>query len=621
MANIKCKECGCVCPKCTLDHDVHLHVEIENLKQQLLEKHNHIVTMETNFLNEANKYPNGELLALHDELLTWQDKYKRLYDAHRRIQRVNQGLEDKLLRLVDISETDKNTLTKDVATLSYKLAEANYTIKKLTEDNERYKNDVSVAIQFLQCKPGNFVSQKFDTLPNEVQAKVSTYMGGKRKTDEKKTPPEIKSIKVPIPTFPPTAMVYSVPKSQSPPRTREEKEPEPSVDIVSAAIMAKVLEERARERSCVKHCDTCTCSNQLKIIHNTSQHSIATQTTSTLTATQNDSLCLQCNNKVTERSTLQIVKGVSSVDAGKNKAIPVYIHDYEANANANLAVNVAKVQPNNFLNDNLMSTECSKLRKPVTSSNKLGSVRVVPVTPTVVPTATVNTVAVTETDDLIDLGTPSTGGNNGGEIIYFANERSHKKSHKVKTHDKTKLTHTFAATRLQPQSKANYESLLLKSCSDDFRSILVPTADVSVVSAPVVPVPVASLERKPSSLSSGDHSEFTNSELTNSATNYQNQRIEEWMDSINLTETAAVGSNCGTDCSESLVSSQDASFSVGKKLNVSSEELSIQKDEIEKGGFKTDIDTTKYKEMEDHVKKFLLGECTLLSDVKKNDYD
>lgn len=66
-----------MCPKCTLDHDVHLHVEIENLKQQLLEKHNHIVTMETNFLNEANKYPNGELLALHDELLTWQDKYKR----------------------------------------------------------------------------------------------------------------------------------------------------------------------------------------------------------------------------------------------------------------------------------------------------------------------------------------------------------------------------------------------------------------------------------------------------------------------------------------------------------------------------------------------------------------
>lgn len=59
----------------------------------------------------------------------------RLYEAHRRVQRVNQGLEDKLLKLVDVCETDKNTLTKDVASLSHKLADAKYTIKKLTEDN------------------------------------------------------------------------------------------------------------------------------------------------------------------------------------------------------------------------------------------------------------------------------------------------------------------------------------------------------------------------------------------------------------------------------------------------------------------------------------------------------
>lgn len=58
-----------------------------------------------------------------------------MYEAHRRVQRVNQGLEDKLLKLVDVCETEKNTLTKDVATLSHKLADAKYTIKKLTEDN------------------------------------------------------------------------------------------------------------------------------------------------------------------------------------------------------------------------------------------------------------------------------------------------------------------------------------------------------------------------------------------------------------------------------------------------------------------------------------------------------
>lgn len=59
------------------ENDVHLHVEIENLKQRLVERDNHIVTMETNFLNEANKFPSGEVMALREELLTWQDKYKR----------------------------------------------------------------------------------------------------------------------------------------------------------------------------------------------------------------------------------------------------------------------------------------------------------------------------------------------------------------------------------------------------------------------------------------------------------------------------------------------------------------------------------------------------------------
>lgn len=72
------QDCGCNCNRCLAnDHDVHLHVEIENLKQKLVERENHIVTMETNFLNEANKYPSGELVALREELLTWQDKYRR----------------------------------------------------------------------------------------------------------------------------------------------------------------------------------------------------------------------------------------------------------------------------------------------------------------------------------------------------------------------------------------------------------------------------------------------------------------------------------------------------------------------------------------------------------------
>jgi hypothetical protein len=44
----------------------------------------------------------------------------------------------------------------------------------------------------------------------------------------------------------------------------------PPLDIVSAAIMAKVLEERERERLNVKHCDSCTCPRQA-LVHCSTQ--------------------------------------------------------------------------------------------------------------------------------------------------------------------------------------------------------------------------------------------------------------------------------------------------------------------------------------------------------------
>jgi hypothetical protein len=47
------------------------------LQQRLLERENHIVKMETNFLSEADKFPNGELVAMMEEVQIWQDKYNR----------------------------------------------------------------------------------------------------------------------------------------------------------------------------------------------------------------------------------------------------------------------------------------------------------------------------------------------------------------------------------------------------------------------------------------------------------------------------------------------------------------------------------------------------------------
>ncbi|XP_014489464.1 PREDICTED: uncharacterized protein LOC106752343 [Dinoponera quadriceps] len=277
----KCKECGCKCGTCGQDGrqhcDMHLHAEIENLRQRLLERDNHIVTMETQFLNEADKFPNGELASTKEELLIWQEKYSRLHEAHKRVQKVNQNLEDKLLRIVDKCETEKGAFTKDIATLSHRLADANFTIHRLTQDNEKYRNDVSLAIQLLQCKPSNFVGQKYDSLPSEVQAKVRTYVAQKRCPVDAAAQPtssDVKSITVPISTFPPTAMVYNITKPTTEKHSDDDDtgggvggdECKPPVDVVSAAIMAKVLEDREKERIFAKHCDTCTCHRSILMV-------------------------------------------------------------------------------------------------------------------------------------------------------------------------------------------------------------------------------------------------------------------------------------------------------------------------------------------------------------------
>ncbi|XP_059481496.1 brain-enriched guanylate kinase-associated protein [Neocloeon triangulifer] len=279
-----CKECGCRCEGCNDNTSLHLHVEIENLQQRLLEKEHHIVKMETNFLSEADKYPDGEVVAMMEEVAIWQDKYNRLYEAHKKLQKVNQGLEDKLLRIVDKFETEKSVLSRELGTTTRSLSEERIKTSRLKTENERYRNDVNLTIQLLQCKPGNFMPQKFDSLPSDIQQKVKTYVNSKRPNGGGNVPqnrPEPKVIKVPIPTFPPTAMVYSVNKGESNGSANFSDPEEQPVDIVSAAIMAKVLEERERERSLLQHCESCRCPTLM----DTRSRDVATQTSDHVSVT------------------------------------------------------------------------------------------------------------------------------------------------------------------------------------------------------------------------------------------------------------------------------------------------------------------------------------------------
>ncbi|XP_039486161.1 ras guanine nucleotide exchange factor B isoform X2 [Drosophila santomea] len=309
--------------------------EIEQLQQALIEKQTQLYALETACLRETERQ-----VELEDSVIAWQDKYDRLYESHKRVQKVNQSLEDKMLKLVDRNAGERAQLTSDVATLSVRLAQANFNIAKLQREIERYKADISLAIQLLQCKPDSFVSQKVSSLPIDIQSKVSAYMRletnshsdsecsnsgvGVATTASYKVLPASDSPPPSACPFPPTAMVYSMrgidaangntttnPQQQSNQLTNNNTSNNKDAlnnnnvnnnsnnncnnqtntnisnnnqgisnpDMISPTIMAKFLEDELKANE-VKHCDTCQCSKQdLQVLADVSRsYSVATQT-------------------------------------------------------------------------------------------------------------------------------------------------------------------------------------------------------------------------------------------------------------------------------------------------------------------------------------------------------
>lgn len=109
--------------------DANVYAEINQLKKALAESSQQLMAMEAACLQESNRH-----VELEDSLIAWQDKYERLHESHKRVQKINQSLEDKLLKLVDRNANERAQLTSDVATLSVRLAQANYNIGTLQRE-------------------------------------------------------------------------------------------------------------------------------------------------------------------------------------------------------------------------------------------------------------------------------------------------------------------------------------------------------------------------------------------------------------------------------------------------------------------------------------------------------
>ncbi|WAR19601.1 TJAP1-like protein [Mya arenaria] len=227
--------CGCSCKGKSItdssSHALDLQHEIEELHSRLMRSQSHMSNMEHEYENQI-QVANYDLLKLREELM----------ESHKRMQKINDNLENKLLNM------------KEVAEMTSRLVEAKTLVCELEEENERYRSDCNMAVHLLQCKPNSFVAQKLQTLPIDLQERVKSHMTSEQIINMENGSPEMtKLIHVPMQTFPPTAMVYSVPK-------QVKDAPAKSTDTqnVPTSLMAKVLTQpeikRRRQRTyfCVK---------------------------------------------------------------------------------------------------------------------------------------------------------------------------------------------------------------------------------------------------------------------------------------------------------------------------------------------------------------------------------
>lgn len=240
-----CTHCGCACNGkfMTASSDsLDLHQQIEELHSQLLRSKSHYSSMEQEYDNRLQT-ANYELLKLREEFVKLRDRYERLMESHKRMQKINDNLENKLLNIVNTRESEKTSLQKDIASLTSKIVDAKSLICDLEEENERYRSDCNLAVQLLQCKPSNFVAQKLNALPIGLQERVKGHLTSEQILNMENGAPETtKLIHVPMQTFPPTAMVYSVPK-------QKDVSSESNEDLsVPMSLMAKVLTQPETKR-------------------------------------------------------------------------------------------------------------------------------------------------------------------------------------------------------------------------------------------------------------------------------------------------------------------------------------------------------------------------------------
>lgn len=279
-----CKECGCSCNTCFNYNSLDLHQQIEELQSRLLRSNRNIHQAEEELMQnkQAAEY---EISKLKEELSRLRDRYDRLMESHKCLQRQNHSLEDKLLKVVNKFEAEKTTIQKDYAAATSKLVDTRVTICELEEENDRYRKDCNLAVQLLQCKPSSFVAHKLNSLPPDLQERVKCHMTREEIINMEEPPPskETKLIRVPMQTFPPTAMVYSI-NNQTDVHNNDKSKNATTTETVPMTLIAKVLSHPEPTRKPRKTYICFRCKRDIVLVDQEAQTCLGKDKDSSLTA-------------------------------------------------------------------------------------------------------------------------------------------------------------------------------------------------------------------------------------------------------------------------------------------------------------------------------------------------
>ena len=159
-------------------------------------------------------------------------------------------------------------------------------------------------------------------------------------------------------------MVYNVTKSTENNSDDDADDSKPPVDVVSAAIMAKVLEDREKERVFGKHCDTCTCHKSILVVDAETQ-----------TNTPNVFSCNECTMKYAQSvekqsDNLKTIDKNCQNKGSQNSLVHVVYHEGNESVSSKI-----QYQNNCIKNGNHNQQLCTRDKFLSRNFNKKNSIR------------------------------------------------------------------------------------------------------------------------------------------------------------------------------------------------------------------------------------------------------